>query len=237
MYKEKMQITSNDVDQNLELKLSSLFRFLQTVASNHAESVGAGHWDLFEHNLLWVVLRMEVKIYRTPILDEVITVGTHPGDAKSFIYPRFYEVYDKKGKLIISASSMWSMIDKDTRRVVLKPQGVKTIVGSKDKDDLPLPEKVPGDATILKDTRKVRYSEIDLNGHLNNTQYIEFLLDTHEPEFYKTHRIKGINVNYDKEIRSGQVVSLYSNDQVPEVIKGKVDDTNHFSALVEYELR
>ncbi len=237
MYKEKVQITSNDVDQNLELKLSSLFKFLQATASNHAESIKVGHWELFEHNLLWVVLRMELKIYRTPILDEVITVGTHPGEARSFIYPRFFEVYDSKGKLIIAGSSMWAMIDKNTRHVVVKPQGIKSIPGTVDKDDLPLPVKVIGEAENIKDTRKVKYSEIDLNGHLNNTQYVEFLLDTHEPEFYKSHRISGININYDKEIRSGQVVSMYSNDKDPEVIRGKVDDTEHFSALITYEKR
>ena len=232
-----MQITSNDVDQNLELKLSSLFKFLQASASNHAESLDVGHWELFEHNLLWVVLRMEVKIYRTPILDEVITVGTHPGEARSFIYPRFFEVYDSKGKLIIAGSSMWAMIDKNTRHVVVKPQGIKTIPASVDKDDIPLPVKVSGEATIVKDTRRVKYSDIDLNGHLNNTQYVAFLLDTHEPEFYKSHRIAGININFDKEIRSGQVVTLSSNDQDPEVIRGTVGDTEHFSALITYENR
>ena len=237
MYKEKMQITSNDVDQNLELKLSSLFRFLQTAASNNSEELHAGHWELFEHNLLWVVLRIEVKIYRTPLLDEVLTVGTHPGEARSFIYPRFFEVYDSKGKLIIAASSMWAMIDKTTRKVVVKPQGIKTIPGSVDKDDLPLPAKVSGETPIVKDTRRVKYSEIDLNGHLNNTQYVEFLLDTHEPEFYKNHRISGININYDKEIRSGQVVTLSSNDKDPEIIRGTVEDVEHFSALITYEKR
>ena len=237
MYKEKIQVTSNDVDQNLELRLSSLFKFMQQVASNHCESVKVGHWELFKHNLLWVVIRTEVKIYRTPILDEVITVTTHPGKTHSFVYPRYFEIYDSKGKLIISSSSMWAMIDKNTRRVVLKPEGIKEIKAEVDKNDLPLPEKIAGEAPYKVEDRKVRYTDIDLNGHLNNTQYIEFILDTHDAEFYKSHRLCGINVNYDKEIKSGDVVSLFSNGKTPEIIKGMVGEVNHFTALVEYEKR
>lgn len=237
MYKEKIKISSIDIDQNLELRLSNLFKYFQIVGSNHIEKLGVGHQDLFDHNLLWVVIRLEAKIYRTPKLDEVVTFTTHPGENRSFVFPRFYEVYDSKGKLMVSASSMWALIDKTTRKVVIKPEGIKSIKGEKHKDDIPLPEKVTGEASFLVNKRKTVYSDIDLNGHLNNTKYIEFMLDTHEPDFYKTHRIKSINVNYDKEIKFGDEVSLFSNGKEVEVIKGKVGDVNHFTAEFEYEKR
>lgn len=237
MYKEKIQVTSIDVDENLEVRLSSLFKFMQQVGSNHAEKLKIGHWELFKHNMLWVVIRMNVKIYRSPILDEIITVTTHPGETKSFIYPRYFEIFDAKGNLIVAASSLWTIIDKTTRKVVMKPTGLAPIKAEKSKNDLPLPEKVVGDASTLVDTRNVRYTEIDLNGHLNNTEYIEFLLDTHEPEFYKEHRINEINICYEKEIKGGDVVKMYSNKTFPEIIKGKVNDGEHFSALVNYEIR
>ena len=237
MYKEKVHITSADVDQNLELRLSNLFKYFQIVGSNHVETLGLGHQDLFEHNLLWVVIRMEVKILRTPKLEEVVTFTTHPGDNRSFVFPRFYEVYDSKGKLIITASSMWALIDKTTRHVVTKPEGIKTIKGETHKDDIPLPEKVVGYALNEIVKRNVVYSDIDLNGHLNNTKYIEFMLDIHEPDFYKTHRISEVNVNYDKEIKYGDVVTLYSNLEEKEVIKGKVGEANHFTAQFTYETR
>lgn len=237
MYKEKVQITSVDVDENLEVRLSSLFKFMQAVASNHAEKIKVGHWELFKHNLLWVVIRMEVKIYRTPLLDEVITVTTHPGKTRSFIYPRYFEIFDKDGKLIVAASSLWTMIDKTTRRVVTKPQGLTPIKPEENKHDIPLPEKVVGEANDLVDTRKVRYSEIDLNGHLNNTQYIEFILDTHEPSFYREHRISSINISYEKEIKSEHTVCLYSNNKDKEIVRGNVDGANHFIAELTYEHR
>ena len=141
MYSEKIQITSNDIDENLELRLSSLFKFMQQVASHHVEKLHAGHLDLLEHNMLWVVIRMQVKIYKLPKYEEEIVVSTHAGETRSFIYPRYFEIYDDKKNLIVAVSSLWTIIDATTRKVVLKPQGITPIKGESDKDDLPLPEK------------------------------------------------------------------------------------------------
>ena len=237
MYKEKVLIVSTDVDNNLELRLSNLFKIMQVVASNHVATLKFSHRDLMKYNLLWVVIRMEVQIYRTPTLDEEILVTTHPGERKSFIFPRYFEIYDKKGNLIISVSSMWTLIDKETRRVMIKPEGTVEIKGEVNKDDLPLPLKVSGDATKPVESREVKYTDIDLNGHLNNTSYIEYIINTHDNEFYKHHRIKSININYDKEIKPNSVVNLYTNGELPEVIKGDVDGVTHFTASLEYEER
>ena len=237
MYKEKIKITSIDVDNNFELKLSSLFKIMQEVASNHVESLNAGHYDLLKHNLLWVVIRIEVKIYKTIKLDDIITVTTHPGEQKSFIFPRYFQIYDKKGELLVNSSSMWAVIDKDTRKVVLRPQSIKAVKAESNKNDLPLPLKVNIGEVSPVDERVVRYSNVDINGHLNNTQYVEFIVDTHDLDFYKHHRLCRININYDKEIKFGDKVTILSNKEEKEIIVGKVNDENRFSAEIEYEER
>lgn len=237
MFKEKVLIASTDVDSNYELRLSNLFKILQLVASNHVHTLKVGHEELLAHNLLWVLIRMEVKIIRTPKLDEEILVTTHPGDQKSFIFPRYFQIYDKKGNLIINVSSMWALIDKTTRKVVLKPADLVSLKGETNKEDMPLPEKVIGDASNLVETRRVRYTDIDLNGHLNNTSYIEYIINTHDNEFYKNNRIKRILINYDKEIRPTDAVDIYTNGNIPEIIKGKVGEINNFTAEIEYESR
>lgn len=237
MFTEKIKVNSNDVDCLSELKLSSLFKYLQQVATDHVYTLELSHNDLLnKFNLLWVILRMEVRIIRTPKLDEELTLSTHPGDQKAFIFPRFFQAYDKDGKLVITASSIWTVIDATTRKVSMKPEGI-VVLGEECKDDIEFPIKINGEASSLVDTRTVRYSDIDMNGHLNNTQYIEYILDTHNSEFYKRHRIYSIIVNYDKEIKDGDVVALYSNNKKPEIIKGLSNNVNSFMVQLEYEER
>ena len=88
--------------------------------------------------------------------DEII-VCTHPGDTMKFIFPRFYEIYDKKGNLLVAASSLWAVIDAKSRHVLTKPFGEKTLKGEKNKDDIALPERVKLDEVNLVEKRRVRY--------------------------------------------------------------------------------
>ena len=234
MVKEKFVITSNDVDRYNNLKISSLFRFFQDVATVHINSLGAGHNDIIKQNLLWVIIRIDVKLYAPITVADEIVVSTHAGENRACLFDRYFQIYNRKGKLIGAASSLWTLIDKDTRKVCMKPN-IKVIKPEHDKDDIPVPEKIVGEATNKVDERKARYSEIDLNGHLNNVEYIKYIFDIHPSSFYQDHVVKEISVNYDKEIKEGDVVTLYSEvkDNV-EIVKGKLGEQNSFTARIIY---
>ena len=87
------------------------------------------------------------------------------------------------------------------------------------------------------ETRKVRYSDVDLNGHLNNTKYIDYILDVHDSEFYKKNRISHFVINYDKELMDNNLFNLYSNSSNPEYIKGEIDGATAFEVNIAYQNR
>ncbi len=237
MYSEKYVVSSTDIDGNLEIKLSALLRYMQEVATVHASKLKIGHKELFKQHKIWVVVRMDIKINRLPKVDEEFIVSTHPGEMTSFTFPRYFEVYDKHHHLLVSASSLWVIVDYDTRRIMLKPFGNKVVPGEKDKDDIALPEKIKEYASILVEQRKARYSEVDMNGHINNTHYFDYALDTHQSSFYKENKITSFLINFDKEIMDGDVVEIYNNNSNPEVIQGKVNGQNSFTAKITSEPR
>lgn len=45
----------------------------------------------------------------------------------------------------------------------------------------------------------VGYSDIDVNGHLNNSKYIDFIMDCFSFENHKRYRVKSIQINYMNE--------------------------------------
>ena len=238
MHSEKIFINSNDVDDHYDLKISTIFKYLQQVSTNHAELIGLGKKDTVDKGMFWVITRMKVVIHKMPHMLETLTVTTHPGDMMMFIFPRFYEVFNEKGELVISASSTWVLLDLETHKIKMKPFGDGyNLPGEKNDKDIALPEKISLPEVSKVDSRKVRYSDIDLNGHLNNTKYIDYIIDTHDMNFYKKHRVKEILVNYEKEIRDSDEVLLYSDNQIPEIILGKVNEINSFIAKIEYEDR
>ena len=232
MHKEKVLVTSIDVDNHLNLKVSSIFKFMQMVSTNHSEELHIGQKDTIDQGICWVLIRMKVEIYKYPKMNDEIIVATHPGEIDRFLFPRFYEIYDKKGNLLIAGSSIWVLVNMSTRRVVVKPFEGRTFKGETCKDDIPLPEKIELGELPKYEDRKVRYNDIDLNGHLNNVKYIEYVVDTRSKEFYDEYQIESVVVNYDKEVREGQTIALYVDGKSDFQVKGVVEEKTSFSAKV-----
>ena len=237
MHKEKVLVTSIDVDNHLNLKVSSIFKFMQMVSTNHSEELHIGQKDTIDQGICWVLIRMKVEIYKYPKMNDEIIVATHPGEIDRFLFPRFYEIYDKKGNLLIAGSSIWVLVNMSTRRVVVKPFEGRTFKGETCKDDIPLPERVNLAEVNLVEKRKVRYNDIDLNGHLNNTKYIEFIIDMKNKEFYDKNQVKSILVNYEKEAREGENISLFMHGDSDFYVKGEKDNSTCFTAYIETEKR
>ena len=235
MFKKEFLIETSDVDALSELKLSSLFRYLQDTATEHAERLGCGQSEVLEKGRFWVITRYLVEVIKMPSYFQKINVYTYPVEGNKLLFPRLFKVTDENDNLLIKAASSWVILDKINHRVVIDPFEGKAFPTEKYDDDLPLPGKVMNVERELIESRKVRYSDVDLNAHLNNTKYIEYIMDTHDLEFYKKHRVKKVLINYNHELLSDQVINIRSNRELVENISGDVDGVNIFDAILEFE--
>lgn len=237
MYSKSYYIGSNDVDQFLELKLSSLFKLMQDISTEHAEVLDIGKANTIDKGLYWVITRMEVEILKMPQYLETVILKTYPGDDLKFIFPRYFQLEDQKGNILVKASSTWMVLNRSNHHPCLRPFEGRTLPPEHLEGELELPKKCVQKETSLLEERKVRYSDIDLNGHLNNTKYIEYILDSHDSSFYKKNRIKHFLINYNKELLDNDVLSLSSSHDIPEYIKGEVDNTLALEVNIDYEDR
>ena len=70
-------------------------------------------------------------------------------------------------------------------------------------------EKIaPLNSRILRNTIHVGYRELDVNDHVNNVNYIEWILDTFDLAFHKSHNLQEIEINYLSEATYGDEVSV-----------------------------
>ena len=121
MYKEKFVVQKDEVDSFGEIKISKLMWHMQNVAGEHAIKLKIDRDILMKDNNIWVVVRYDMKINRLPKLKEKYVITTHPGETKGFMFPRFFQVYDKHGNLLVNISSTWVVVNFDTRRIILRP--------------------------------------------------------------------------------------------------------------------
>ena len=235
MYKKEFIISNNDVDYRFNLKPANLYRIFQDIALKATEEVGSDSISLSKRGIDWVITRMDVEIKRLPRCNEKITVCTYPGKDLAMLYPRYFYISDENNNVIIRASSIWALIDAKTRKVIVDKDTIKKLPPETSEYELPLPGKIAAsEEKNLIETRTIHYSDLDFNCHMNNVRYVELLMDVHDFEFYKTHRPTFISLNYMKEIREKDKVSVYSDLNNPETIEMQVDGGTSFLAKVTF---
>jgi acyl-ACP thioesterase len=119
---------------------------------------------------------------------------------------------NQDGRTIGYARSVWAMINQQTR----KPADLLSLHGGSIVDyvcDKECPIEKPGRIKVddcEPDTvYQAKYSDIDINGHVNSIKYIEHVLDLFPIEMYKEKRIKRFEVAYVAEGYYGDTLSFY----------------------------
>ncbi|HHT67260.1 MAG TPA: hypothetical protein GX010_03440 [Erysipelotrichaceae bacterium] len=235
MYQYKTIVSNNDVDFRFELKVTAIFRLFQDAALLATQESGTDSISLSKRNIDWVITRMDVEILRLPKCNEEITIITYPGRDLLMVYPRHFIIKDSNDKIIIRSSSIWALMDATSRKVITDRNIIDKLPPESSPDELPLPQKIemPIDKTFIEQ-RKIHYSDMDFNRHMNNVRYVELLIDVHDFEFYKKYRPSFISLNYIKEIKEKETVSIYSSGINPEFIGVTNDDIPSFIGKVTF---
>ena len=235
MYNKEYIVSNNDVDTKFKLKVPAIFRYFQDVALLATEEAQVDSMSLSKKNIDWVITRMAVDIKRLPKCNEVIYVHTYPGKDMAMLYPRYFFITDKDDNVIIRSSSIWALIDNNTRKVIVDRDVISKLPAESREDQLPLPEKIsiPENSNFLEN-RTIHYSDLDFNAHMNNVRYVELLMDVHDSSFYKSNRISSILLNYMKEIKEKETVSVSTNASNPEVISVSTDSSLAFLGKVSF---
>ncbi|ERJ11968.1 acyl-[acyl-carrier-protein] thioesterase [Haloplasma contractile] len=211
LYKKKYHVGLSDVDFKKKLKLSALFDYFQDLASVAADELGYGINQLGnQYNVIWVLIRMRVDIERMPAWDEDIIIETWPRKPKTIEFGRDFIVRDHSGKIIAKAISSWVLLDMDSRQIQ------KSKRFNIDYPDLFEEKAIDCRLKKLNATEKMRisyekvisYSDIDVNGHVNNTKYIEYVMDSFSYEEHKSYTVCSIQVNFINEALPGDTLLL-----------------------------
>lgn len=221
LHQESFTVRSFEVDLAHRLRISTLCSLFQEVASNHAQQLGVGYGQLRIKNMLWVLSRLLVKIHNLPTWHESITVKTWAKGTNRLFAVRDFELFDKADKMLCQATSYWLMLDAITYRPI-RPDTFFTDIALLEKHALPdTIDKIEIAASSEKmDSVHVRYTDLDHNWHVNNVQYINWVLNCFPPQQYEHQGISTFQINFLSEFKYRDEVQLYRAQSQ--------EDTNHF---------
>lgn len=212
MYFEKtFTIGSRDVDCFDHCRASALLGYLQDAAGLAATQFGASNYDVVEkYGHCWMVVRTGYALSRPLRWEDELTIKTwHRGGDKPMMYRDFDLLVD--GEKIGEAVSIWvlvSLADHTMARPDRFPEFPGTDGGALIRDTKLPRLKLPPDM-VLAEERKLRYSDTDPNGHVNNARYADFLCDALELHAAPAGTfVKALHIDYLQECKAGQTLSL-----------------------------
>ena len=209
IYQQDFLINDAAVDCFGRLKPSMLLFYVQEVAGIHATSLGAGFDALALKNLFWAILRTHVQITRLPRSGETIRVETWPMPTSRVAYPRSVVAYDAAGNEVFRAISLWCLMDANTRSMVLPGKSGVMVEGTLRGNELAVPGSLALKGLESTCSRTVLFSDLDRNGHMNNTRYLEWISDLLPAAFHKGHTPREFTVCYHSEAMEGEPLDIH----------------------------
>ncbi len=208
IYEQEFLINDNAVDRFGRLKPSMILFFAQEVAGRHCDLISLDYDAMARKRMFWAVIRQRVQITRLPLRGETIRVETWPMPTTRVAYPRSVVAYDEGGNEVFRCISLWVIMDLDSRAMILPSKTGIEVIGTLRGTELAVPGSLAPRLLENRRSRPVCFTDLDRNGHMNNTRYLDWIDDLLPSAFHEAHTLRELTVCYLSEAREGQALDL-----------------------------
>lgn len=238
VYQKTIVIADEHTDEFDCMTPTAMVRQMQCAAGEHLTLLGLDGDTMEGHGFLWMLIRTSLQIHRAPRQGEQVVVRTWFGPEKRWMYPGHYVFYTLCGEKLAEAASQWMLVDRNTRRLADPPELLRALPDTSLEGEPELPaRKISFPAELTgKAERTVQPHEIDRNGHMNNSYYLDWAAAIPDVKYRQGHALRSLWVEYSHELLAGQIATLqYEHEQNTLYLKGFAGNDDAFKIKIEYE--
>ncbi len=201
-------VNSHDTDKNGNVRPSIMLRYLHEASNLQFESTHPTLDELrYDLHKAFLLSRASMEIVRPLRAFEKIEAVTWAAGGKAASFYRCGEIFSE-GETVARLFSLWALIDLDTRKLC-RVRDVTLGIESLAEWPLEAPShlRLPGEMVLSEaGERRIVNSDIDLNGHMNNTNYPDMLCD-YIPGI-ENKRVKSFSIGYLHEAPLGEMLRV-----------------------------
>ena len=234
-YTETMTVMNADADFRSLLKPSALLRYVEQVSADHARTFGMTDQFFKDHGVAFLVGKQALKFDRVPQRAEKLTLLTRVEASRRGSVKRITTVTDAEGKQVAMVDCRWIVVSLAENRILREPGWTvdgfwnETVEG-----ELPLQLHKCREGLTSAGEWTARYSQCDLNGHLNNAFYLDLVCDALPLEVVRKGPVTFVSINYHREVPMGETVEVfYAPSAEGWYIIGKHNGQTSFECYVE----
>jgi len=240
IYERPYRVNTYEADASGRLGIPGLFNYLQDIAAHHATALDRGKESLEKDNRFWVLSRILVDISDMPGWEEELIIRTWPRGVDKLFALRDFEIFGPKGIRYGAATSCWLMVNRDNRRPVRPDESLADLDGAPENESalVRYPSKLPGAGSQAKESTAfpVKYSDLDFNMHVNNVQYIRWIIDAYPQDFILGNTFRSAEVNYLAEALPGDKITVRSSEQEEKIFDHSIIRKNDSKELCRLKL-
>lgn len=235
-YKEIYQPRISDYDRNGKLYYESILQILETAGSHHSDTVGDYVIEGSQCGIAWILTEWRVQILRRTDSKEKLQITTWVrGKAPASAVYRDFLLTDETGAEVIRAEAKFALFDLATSRLTRISEELLGSYQPEDKTVFEDAQRLRAPSEYVSETEmKLRRSDIDFNGHVHNTRYVDLAMEALPNEIFAGDDFKDIHILYAKPVMERAVVKAhYVFKDFAHLVAVYADDV--YCALIEFK--
>ena len=236
-FEYSMKIPFDMSDVNGFIKIPQLILLSLQVSGMQSIELGMSDMYILEnYNLVWIITDYNMKIERLPVFDEKITIETYAKSHNRLFCYRAFNIKDEAGNTIIEMVATFVLMDRDTRKVHPVMSEITDAFDSElSKTMLRGPRFKELEGGVEQEYR-VRFYDLDMNGHVNNSKYLDWVFEVMGADFLTQHVPKKVHLKYVKEVLAGGLItSQYEQEGLKTQHQITSDGQINAQAEIEWE--
>ncbi len=237
IFENNYKVGIRDVIEGRKATNKAILSYMENAACMHSDKVGYGINDIPKTKLVWILLDWRVKIINRPSYgDEILVKTWSKGMEKCYAY-REFELLDSKENIIAIASTKWVLTNCEKGKIVRVDETIQEAYPKEEKCvfDLKELEKIfePENEQNITEY-KIRKTDIDINGHVNNLNYLDIAYEGLPLDIKSCQEFENIRITYKHETKLGETVKvLYTIKEDKHIIVIKSNDEKILHSIVE----
>ncbi len=205
MYEFTSRIRYSEAGPDGRLTLAGVVSYFQDCSFFESLAIGRDPASKGDHRFAWMLVTWRIVIKRYPKFGEEVRVCTIPVRFHAFEADRNFVMRDAQGEVLAYADSRWVYFDTETRkpaRVSEEEMAAYELGERFMTEKFPRHVHPPKTEPVRKRPFKIRKTNIDINQHVNNEQYILFTAGYLPTDA----KVKALYVDYQKQAMLGDTL-------------------------------